>query len=191
LAILIITLLILGIVKLVRKILTPKPQVEAPVLTNVLYEAADSGPAIEQLLTDTGRQAVSEGTQIAFAESFNEINFHVLGAYKVNVECTALDGTKETYPVTITVQDTVPPVAVAKDNTVQLGTVLTVGDFIEPDSVYDMTDVAVSLAETPDYTKVGTQTVDILLEDRGGNQTRLTASLTIWDTEAEEEEAAN
>ncbi|MBP5780302.1 MAG: hypothetical protein J6X34_03595, partial [Clostridia bacterium] len=87
--------------------------------------------------------------------------------------------------VQIRVVDTVPPTGVAVDRFTEKGQALKVEDFIAPGSVRDETDVAVSIENEPDYNKVGTQTISILLVDRGGNQTRLTASVTV--TEASED----
>ncbi len=182
---LIFVLLIVGIAKLIKSISSPKKKTEAPLMTEVRFEAGDVGPAAEQLLTDSGRTAVAEGAFVRYETDITQINFHVLGNYKINVLFTDAQGAESKYSVTVRVVDTVPPEGVARDQVTAKGVALDVGAFIVPGSVVDQTDVAVSLLKEPDYNKVGVQTVDILLEDRGGNQTRLTASLTVTEDDAE------
>lgn len=177
----VIALLIFAIVKIAKAVSGQNKKVENVVMNEVSFEAGEYGPAAEQLLTETGRTAVLNGARIEYETDIGQINFHVLGTYKIILIFTDTEGNKERHTVNINVVDTVPPTGVAKDMYTVKGQALGVGDFIVPGSVKDETDVAVSLLTEPDYNKVGTQTVDILLEDRGGNKTRLTASLTVTE----------
>ncbi|MBO4327440.1 MAG: hypothetical protein J5950_09225 [Clostridia bacterium] len=177
----VIALLIFAIVKIAKAVSGQKKNVEDVVMSEVSFEAGEYGPAAEQLLTETGRTAVLEGARIEYETDIGQINFHVLGTYKIILIFTDTEGNKDRHTVKINVVDTVPPKGVAKDVFTVKGHPLSVGDFIVPGSVDDATDVAVSLLTEPDYNKAGTQTVDILLEDRGGNKTRLTASLTVTE----------
>ncbi|MBP5780192.1 MAG: hypothetical protein J6X34_03025 [Clostridia bacterium] len=184
-ALLIILLFVLAIVGIARAVSKPKKKTEDVLMKEVLFEAGEYGPAPEQLLTETGRDAVLKGARVEFETDIGQFNFHVLGTYRVNLLFTDLEGNISRHSVQIRVVDTVPPTGVAVDRFTEKGHALKVEDFISPGSVRDETDVAVSIENEPDYNKVGTQTISILLIDRGGNQTRLTASVTV--TEASED----
>lgn len=173
-------LIIVGIVNLIKGIVKPKTDNgNSPVMSEVRFEAGDIGPAAEQLLTTYGKAALEKGAFVRYETDISQLNFHKLENYKIKLIYTDENGTESSYTVTVKVVDTVPPQGVARDRMTVKGVPLEVGDFIE--SVSDQTDVAVSLVKEPDYNKVGVQTVDILLEDRGGNKTRITASLTVTE----------
>lgn len=177
-----IALLVLVIVKIVKAVSTPKKPAEGPVMTDVAFEAGEYGPAAEQLLTETGRDVIARGGRIEYDTDIGQINFHVLGIYKVVLIFTDTEGTRSNHAVIIRVVDTVPPTGVAVDRYTVKGEALSVADFIAPGSVKDETDVAVSFIDPqPDYNTAGTQTVNILLRDRGGNETRLTATLIVTE----------
>ena len=180
-ALLIILLIILAIVGIAKAVSKPRKKTQDVLMKEVLFEAGEYGPAAEQLLTETGRDAVLKGARVEFETDIGQINFHVLGAYKVNMLYTDLDGNISRHSVQIKVVDTVPPTGVAVDRFTEKGQALKVEDFIASGSVRDETDVAVSIENEPDYNTVGTQTISILLVDRGGNQTRLTASVTVTE----------
>ena len=176
----VIVLLIVLIVAISKAASKPKKPAEGPVMSAVAFEAGEYGPAAEQLLTETGKAVTSQGGRIEYETDITQINFHVLGVYKVILIFTDTDGTRSRHNVEIHVVDTVPPSGVAVDRYTVKGQPLSVADFIAPGSVRDETDVAVSfMGPEPDYNTEGTQTVNILLRDRGGNETKLTASLTV------------
>ena len=178
----IIALLVFVIVKIAKAVSGSKKPAEAPVMAEVAFEAGEYGPAAEQLLTETGRNKVLQGGRVEYDTDIGQINFHVLGVYKVFLVFTDTDGTPSRHEVQIRVVDTVPPAGVAADCYTVKGRELSVSDFIVPGSVKDETDVAVSfIAPQPDYNTSGTQTVNILLRDRGGNETRLTATLIVTE----------
>ena len=184
-ALALIILIIVGIVAIARSIKKGGNSTgnggNDPVMSEVAFEAGQNGPAAEQLLTDSGKEALAGGATVVYETDISQINFHVLGNYKVSLIYTAPDGNAQKYAVTIKVVDTVPPTGVARDRVTAKGAALTVADFIDLDTVRDETDVSVRLVSEPDYDRVGVQTVDIILEDRGGNQIRLTASLTVTE----------
>ncbi len=180
-ALAILALVIFGIVKLAKAIFGRREKNVVPVMSSVVFEAGSSGPAAEQLLTETGKKEIAAGAQIYYETDITQINFRIPGTYRVYLIYRQAGGEETRYETAIEVRDTVPPVGVARDRVVKKGTALTVTDFIQ--SVSDETDVAVSLLTEPDFGKVGVQVIDILLEDRGGNRTRLTASLTVTEEE--------
>ncbi len=81
------------------------------------------------------------------------------------------------YRCTLIIEDTIAPTG----SPVQM--VMEMGDTCEADSfvtdIADATQVTVTYAETPDFTKAGNQTVEVVLTDKGNNQTILDAELFI------------
>ena len=180
----VLALLIFGIIKLVKRIFTPKQVVKSPVVTAIDWEAGSGFPDAERFLSETGKTEAESGARIALETDLAQLNFNVLGVYKVMLLYTGVDGSETRYTSTINIKDTTPPKGVAApDLWTYAGEPLPVGKFIE--SVDDATDVAVSLIREPDYNTIGVQTVEILLEDRGGNQTKLTAQLTVLEKPAD------
>lgn len=89
---------------------------------------------------------------------------------------------KKTYPSTLQIVDTTPPIAEAVQQEVWPEEVKEASDFVA--NVVDVAEVSISFKQAPDYTKFGTQEVVILLEDTSGNQTEIASSITIKaDTE--------
>lgn len=98
------------------------------------------------------------------------------------------------YPVTLSkgfwkcdavlqVEDTVAPTATTSDVTVFSPNTVTAQDFVS--DVQDATQVSIRFEQEPDVTAAGEQAVTVVLEDLGGNETRLQAKLTvIIDTQA-------
>lgn len=82
-----------------------------------------------------------------------------------------------THSCRLIVQDTIPPTGDPVQVQAQMGGSCQPEEFVA--NLTDATQVAVSFAEEPDYTKSGAQPVQILLEDLGGNQTLLEARLFI------------
>ncbi|MBO5076791.1 MAG: hypothetical protein J5584_04255 [Clostridia bacterium] len=179
-----LALLIFGIVKLVKRIFTPKQVVKSPVVTAIDWEAGSGFPDAELFLSETGKTGAESGARIALETDLAQLNFNVLGVYRVMLLYTGVDGSETRYTSTINIIDTTPPQGVAApDLWTYAGKPLPVINFIE--SVDDATDVAVSLIREPDYNTIGVQTVEILLEDRGGNQTKLTTQLTVLEKPAD------
>ncbi|MBQ3867501.1 MAG: hypothetical protein II789_03030 [Clostridia bacterium] len=180
----VLALLVFGVVKLAKRVFTPKPVVKSPVVKEIVWEAGSGFPAAELFLSDTGKAEKENGAQIAVETDMSQLNFNVQGAYRVMLRYTGVDGEETQYTATIRVVDTIPPQGVAASNLwTYVGEPRPVADYIE--SVNDATDVAVSLVREPDYDTPGIQTVELLLEDRGGNQTRLTAQITVLEKPAE------
>lgn len=179
-----LALLIFGIVKLVKRVFTPKQVVKSPVAAAIDWEAGSGFPDAELFLSETGKAEAESGARIALETDLAQLNFNVLGVYKVMLLYTGIDGSETRYTSTINIKDTTPPQGVAAPNPwTYVGESIPVGNYIE--SVTDATDVAVSLIREPDYNTVGVQTVEILLEDRGGNQTKLTTQLTVLEKPAD------
>lgn len=94
------------------------------------------------------------------------------GSFEVTLLC---DG-KERKALVI-VEDTVCPTGETQPLTAYPNAMPKPEDFVV--SVEDVTDVTVTFAAAPDKTREGEQEVTLLLTDAGGNETRLTAVLTL------------
>ena len=73
--------------------------------------------------------------------------------------------------------DTTPPTGTPVEHTIYNDQTLTVEDFVT--DIQDLTPVSVSFAQTPDFTKVGDQTVQVELTDTSGNVGIVEAKLTV------------
>lgn len=92
-----------------------------------------------------------------------------------------LNGEEVTFAVLVS--DTVAPTAVVKPIESFACYPLEAEDFVS--EIVDATKVEVSFVNEPDFKLQGTQDVEILLRDLGGNETRLSTTLTLHpDTEA-------
>lgn len=81
------------------------------------------------------------------------------------------------YESTLHVRDTVPPAGAVQDLTVLSPHMPSATDFVT--DTRDMTNVSIAFSSEPDPSIEGGQTVTVVLTDQGGNQTELTATLTI------------
>lgn len=94
------------------------------------------------------------------------------GVYAVTVRVDGKD-----YAVTLRVVDTTPPTGQTADRTVWLGETLDPEAFVG--ATEDATAVDVAFKAKPVFERVGTQAVALLLTDAAGNQTELSAKLTV------------
>ncbi len=81
------------------------------------------------------------------------------------------------YHVTLVTEDTVAPQAAAKLLTILYGERAEAADFVA--DIQDMTQVSVSFAGNPDFDRIGTSQVALLLTDEGGNVTEVLSELTV------------
>ena len=72
----------------------------------------------------------------------------------------------------------VPPSAVPRDCLIAIGETISADAFVS--DITDSAGVGAVFKETPDFSRLGAQDVVVVLEDRGGNKTELTASLFIF-----------
>ena len=80
------------------------------------------------------------------------------------------------------VRDTIAPTGEAQDLVSDSNAVLTPEDFVT--SYDDITDVRLVFVKAPDMKTEGEQTIEIALEDLGGNRTVLTSKLLVYDPKA-------
>lgn len=113
-------------------------------------------------------------TAAAYSPGLDVVNLKQPGAYPVTI---VRDG--NTYAAEILVVDTVPPKAVSVERQCLTVDTLPAESFVE--DIADATGVTVTFAAEPDFTRPGTQNVDVVLTDAGGNQTTLSSVLTVME----------
>lgn len=144
-------------------------------VTKLTIEAGEKLPAAEELLS--GQQ----DAEIYYVTDLSAIDTKVPGTYSVKV-CAKANLKMEifseavTKTVTVTVVDTVAPTGTTRDLTVLPGSLPTAEDFVV--SVEDMTAVTASFVTEP-VDDQDHQVIEVRLTDAGGNETVLTANLTV------------
>ena len=100
------------------------------------------------------------------------------GEYKVKVKSGLF-----THGCKLIIEDTVAPQAQPVDMRVEKGSSCEAEQFVT--DIVDATQVTVSYGLKPDFDTVGDQNVQIILKDKGGNQTTLEAKLTVFPQDSE------
>lgn len=137
---------------------------------NVTMEAGGEMP-------DAG-SFVEAGKNAVFLTRMSEIDFHKVGDYEVLLD---VDG--ETCSSTLHVVDTVPPQMEVRDMESFLQVPRKAEDFVL--SSEDATELTFAFRQEPDLSLAGTQEVEIIATDEGGNETVRQARLTLReDTQA-------
>lgn len=101
-----------------------------------------------------------------------ELDTHVPGKYQVTVKSGLFS-----HECALIVQDTIAPQGTVSPVELGYGQICRPDDFVT--EVQDATTVSVVFAEAPDFSRWGEQAVVILLNDMGGNVTRLETTLFI------------
>ena len=100
-----------------------------------------------------------------------------LGQYPVQIECGG-----KIYDSILVVEDTVAPVATAKDATAKLGIMPNAEDCVT--DILDKTEVDITYKTEPDVSKEGETEAVVVLKDEGGNATEIKVKITVVsDTE--------
>lgn len=120
---------------------------------------------------------VVEAQTSSFQTDISVIDMNKIGDYEVNILADGYEGTAMLHVV-----DTTPPTGQAVNVSGYLLAPHSPEEFVT--NVSDATHVSFSWQQEPDLTKEGTQDVGIVLTDEGGNETAITAQLTLKeDTE--------
>ena len=136
----------------------------SPVVENLTVEAGEGIPGVGNFLLGEAKGR--------FVTRVTDLDDHKTGDYAVVIQ---VDG--EDYTSMLHIRDTIPPQAEVHD--VEGFAVLPrpVEDFVT--EVEDATAVTMAFREEPDLSSAGTQQVDIVFTDEGGNETVKTAKLTL------------
>lgn len=144
-----------------------------------LWNFATAPVLLSELTVEAGTETVPAGdflTASANAEptylaGVSREQLRTPGSYPVSITCSGRH-----YDAVIHVVDTVAPTGSTVDIS-SLERMPEAWEFLT--EVRDITEVTVAYAETPDMTLNGTQPVTLVLTDTSGNQTTLTAALTL------------
>lgn len=141
----------------------------SPVLRELTVEAGQKSPGIDSFLLKN-----MKGT---FVTRLADFDYHQPGDHTVVIQ---VDG--EEYTSILHIRDTIPPKAEVQD--IEGFAVLPreAEDFVT--EIEDATAVTVAFREEPDLLFIGTQQVELVFTDAGGNETAKKAELTLYeDTE--------
>lgn len=109
---------------------------------------------------------------ISFVTDVSAIPINVPGIYDVQIN---IDG--RIYNSKVEIKDTTAPVGVVKALDLNEGETADPEDFFE--SISDATDVVVAFKEEPDFNRINTQTVSLILTDTSGNVSEYQTTLRI------------
>lgn len=140
------------------------------VVDSVTVEAGGRAPGMDRF--------VIAAQESAFVTDVSQFDYTKVGDHKVVLKA---DGV--TYTSVLHIVDTIPPVAEVRD--IEGFAILprSAEDFVT--KVEDVTEVQIAFREEPDLKKIGTQELEIVFTDGGGNETVKPVRLTlIEDTEA-------
>lgn len=135
------------------------------VKSNVQWEAGNGIPAAAVFLE-------KQNVKATILTNLKSLDLSRPGSYPVKIQIAT-----KTYESTLQVVDTVPPKGTPVNQQGGVNGRLEAGAFVT--DIEDKTPVTVSYANEPDFSRGGTQTVTIVLTDAGGNETKLTAELTL------------
>ena len=137
---------------------------------SVTVEAGGKAPGLDSF--------VLEGRDAAFITQVDQIDYAKTGDHEISLE---VDG--NSYTSLLHVVDTVPPRIQVQDVESYTKVPRKAEDFLA--EVEDATEVTASFRKEPDLSLVGSQEVEIVATDGGGNEVSATATLTLReDTEA-------
>lgn len=136
---------------------------------NRVYKECYVEAGVEITPQDFFKQA---NVDACFAESSEAIDINRPGTYHVVLETGGFS-----YKSTLYIKDSINPAGEAVKVSIELGEQCEPSDFV--DNIADATQVSVSYKKAPDFLQTGTQPVEVVLTDLGGNQTVLQSELYI------------
>ena len=107
-----------------------------------------------------------------FFTDMSMIDTNKPGKYTVQIDCGG-----KIYDSTLSVKDTVAPVATAKSVTAKVGEVPNAIDCVT--DIIDVTTVDITYKTEPDVSKEGETKAIVVLKDEGGNTTEVTVNVTV------------
>ena len=131
-------------------------------------EAGTELPKANAFLKDQTKQA-------EYITDTSTIDVNKPGKYDIKIESNG-----KTYKVKLEIKDTVAPTAEIKNVDLYESHVIEAQEFIK--GINDATNVTVAYKASPDFSKIGTQDVTLVLEDNAGNKSEYQAKLRISKT---------
>lgn len=148
--------------------------------------ALEPSPVIDKVSVELGSQVipldqfVKEGKEARLVTDISGISLDQLGEHRLEFSYK-----KKSCYSTLKIVDTTKPTGTPVEHTIYNDETLTPEDFVK--DIVDATEVTVAFDKTPDFTKVGEQTVTVRLTDTSGNVRLVSAKLTVVaDTTAPE-----
>ncbi|WP_237266788.1 transglutaminase domain-containing protein [Thermoclostridium stercorarium] len=123
-------------------------------------------------MPDAGIFYSGRAKNVTYATDISTIPLNVPGMYDIKIN---VDG--RVYKSKVNVVDTTAPKGVVKTVDLYEGETVTPEAFFE--SIIDTTEVTVSFKEEPDFNKINSQTVKLVLTDTSGNMSEYEATLRI------------
>lgn len=134
----------------------------------IVMEAGTELPKANAFLKDQTKQA-------EYITDTSTIDVNKPGKYDIKIESNG-----KTYKVKLEIKDTVAPTAEIKNVDLYESRVIEAQEFIK--GINDATNVNVAYKASPDFSKIGTQDVTLVLEDNAGNKSEYQAKLRISKT---------
>lgn len=135
-------------------------------------------PVHESVTVEAGTKEIpmhlfpKEGKEVTLVSGTENIDLNKPGEHVLEFSYK-----EKTYPSTLVIVDTTLPTGKPVEHTIYNDQTLDVKEFVT--DIEDVTDVTVTFETAPDFTKVGEQTVRILLTDTSGNVGFVDAKLTV------------
>lgn len=139
----------------------------APINASITVEAGT-----ETVSCDLFKKEADKDTDIKLLTDLSKIDLCKTGCYDIQLSCD-----DDTYTSVLTIVDTTPPTATPVDNEIYNDQTLDVNAFVT--DIKDFSEVSAEFVTVPDFTKVGEQTVEIKLTDTSGNNTVVSAKLSV------------
>lgn len=134
----------------------------------VIIEAGTDLPQANVFLKDQTKQA-------DYITDITKMGTNKPGIYDIRIESSG-----KKYRVKLEIRDTLAPEAEIKNIDLYEGRVIEPQEFIK--GINDATNVTVVYKTTPDFNRIGTQDVTLLLEDEAGNKSEYQAKLRVSKT---------
>lgn len=153
-----------------NKTLAKEDLLIAPVHEEITVEAGADAPAIEEFLI-AGKQG---GQSARFVSPIGAFDYTKTGDNIVSLQVNG-----ENYQSTMHIVDTVPPVIEVQDVEGYEGVPLDMESFLV--SVEDVTDTKASFRKEPNLSLIGTQELELVVTDSGGNEAVKPVKLTLQE----------
>lgn len=161
-----IVALLFAVVALPMLVISLVPKT-APVNAAITVEAGTKNLSCELFKKETDNDI-----DIKLLTDVSKIDLCKTGCYDIELSCD-----KDIYTSVLTIVDTTPPTATMVDKEIYNDETIDVNAFIA--DIKDFSKVTAEFVAVPDFTKVGEQTVEILLTDAAGNKAVVTAKLMV------------
>lgn len=137
-------------------------------------------PVVESVTLEAGDEAVTLDNFVISAETasfltpMNLLDYTKIGDYEIRLR---VDGF--VYTSTLHIVDTIPPEAEVHNLEGYAQLPRNAEDFVT--EVRDATEVSIVFREEPDLNLIGTQELELIFTDRGGNEITKQVKLTLWE----------